>query len=144
MSENMMLSEEIAPGEYKDLFDFLIKDSGLFKTSLWIFHKHIESGEKPEYGIRYYEREHQQKILELFEQNDFAGILALPTGEYGRCATQLQTRYLNSGKVVGFQIDEARPEEDGRTVGLTPAKVFLNAEGQRYVDVARKVDQEID
>ncbi len=143
MSTNMMASEEIAPREYEDLFDFLIKGSGLFKTTLWIFHKHKETKEKPQYGTRYYEREHQAKILELFEQNDFEGILAIPPGKWGECATQLVTRYVESGAAVGFQIEEARPHEEGRYVGLTPAKVFLNDEGKRYVERARKVDQEM-
>ncbi|MEM7180450.1 MAG: hypothetical protein AAF518_06030 [Spirochaetota bacterium] len=142
MSEKVLHSPEIAPGEYKDLFEFLIKESKIFKTKFFIFHKHVETGESAQYGVRYYEKQYQQQILELFEKNDFEGILALPVGEYGRCATQLVSRYVESGKVVGFQIDEARPHEDGRTVGLTPAKVFLEEEGKKLVEIAKQVDQE--
>ncbi|SIN90237.1 hypothetical protein [Chitinophaga niabensis] len=134
----MLQSKEIENGEYHDLYSFLMKDLQLFKRKFIFSLKHVETGESQKCFFRYFERPYQQELIRLFNENDFKGILALPTGEEGKCATQLEGRYVKSGKLVGLQVIEARPHEGGRYVGLTPAKVFLDAEGEKIVgDVAK-------
>jgi len=76
----------------------------------------------------------------LFNENNFQAILNLPVGEVGACATQLECRYTKSGKIVGVQVIEARPHEDGRYVGLTPAKVFLDEKGEKIISFIAKMD----
>ena len=139
--DNIKYSKEISSGEFQDLYTFLVKDLKLFKRKYFIILKYIKTNESLKYGIRYFEMNYQKEILELFNKNEFHKILSLPTGEFGRCATQLECRYTKSGSVVGFQFNEARPHEDGRYVGLTPAKVFFNSEGKKWVEYANKVDQ---
>lgn len=135
----MLLSKEIENGEYHDLHSFLIDDLQLFKRKLLIMLKHVETGESQKCFFRYFERPYQQELIRLFNEGDFEGILKLPTGEEGKCATQLEGRYVKSGKVVGLQVIEARPHEGGRYVGLTPAKVFLNEEGEKIVGVVSRL-----
>ena len=142
MQDKIFLSKEIADGEYQDLYEYLLKDIKLFKRNIFFSIKHIETGESQECYFRYFEHKHQKEVLRLFEANDFEGMLAIPMGEYGRCATQLEARYTKSGKAVGVQICEARPHEDGRTVGLTPAKVFVDEEGEKIVGVIKQLRQD--
>ncbi|WP_109833095.1 hypothetical protein [Reichenbachiella versicolor] len=140
MAQKVIHSEEVAPGEHKEMFKFLIKESGFFKTRFYFFHKHVETGERPQFGVRYFERQYLPQLLEFFEKEDFEGILSLPVGEYGKCATQFITRYVNSGKVVGFQLEQSTSQA---TDYLTPSKVFLDATPQ-LVEIAQRVDQEMD
>jgi len=141
MQQKILLSDSVAPGEYKDLFTFVNKDLQLFKKKMLIMWKHAETGESQQYYTRYFERQYQPELIRLFDANDFEGILALPVGEEGRCATQLEARYVKSGKTVGLQVIEARPHEGGRYVGLTPAKVFLDEEGTKIVNVVERLRQ---
>ena len=142
MQNKIFLSKEVADGEYQDLMTFLMDDLKLFKRKLVFFIKHVETGESQEFYTRYFERQYQDEVLSLFNANDFEGMLAIPMGEYGRCATQLEARYTKSGKVVGLQIYEARPHEDGRFVGLTPAKVFVDEEGQKILSITKQLRQD--
>jgi hypothetical protein len=140
-ASKVMLSKEVAPGEYQDLFSFLMDDLQLFKRKMLLFVKHVDTNEPQQYFTRYFERPYQEELIRLFNENDFKGILAIPTGEEGRCATQLEARYVKSGKLVGVQVIEARPHEDGRYVGLTPAKVFLDEEGEKIVTVISQMNK---
>lgn len=101
--------------------------------------KHVDTGESQKCFFHYFERQHQAEVIRLFNENDFEAILKIPIGEEGRCATQLEGRYVKSGKLVSFQVIEARPHEGGRYVGLTPAKVFLDEEGEKYISAALKL-----
>lgn len=130
------VSKETAPGEYGDLFELLMNELQLFKRKLLLMLKHVETGESQKHALRHYRREHQARLLELFAANDFDGILALPTGPTGECATQMECRYVASGKLVGVQVNEARPHEGGRYVGLTPAKVFVDEDGRKLLGFA--------
>ncbi len=140
----MILTPEKAANEYVHLLEFL-KDQDLLidARKFWIFGnwKYKATGEVMEYGLRYFERAYQEELLHLFNENDWEGILQLPMGEYGRCATQIATRYCDSGEIVSLQVYEARPHEDGRTVGLTPGKVFIGEEGKAIVQWAKQIDQ---
>ncbi|MCD0490582.1 hypothetical protein LPB86_20245 [Pedobacter sp. MC2016-14] len=142
MQDKIFLSKEIADGEYQNLHEFLLDDLKLFKRKLFLFIKQVETGESQEYYTRYFERQYQDELLRLFDANDFEGILAIPVGEYGRCATQLEARYTKSGKVVGLQVGEARPHEDGRYVSLSPAKVFVDEEGQKIIGITKQLRQD--
>lgn len=139
MNSKILLSKEVAPGEYQHLFDFVMKDLKLFKRKMLIYWKHHTTNESQEFEQKYYEREYQEQLIELFNNDDFEGMMDLPLGEEGRCATQLSMRYVNSGKLVGLQIMESRPHEDGRSVGLTPAKVFLDEEGEKLIGIVNKL-----
>lgn len=139
MSNKVLMTKEVSPGEYSDLHGFLMDELKMFKRKWLISLKHIETGESQKCFFRYFERQHQPEVIRLFNENDFEGILRIPTGEEGRCATQLEGRYVKSGKLVGFQVIEARPHEGGRYVGLTPAKVFLDEEGEKYISAALKL-----
>ena len=46
---------------------------------------------------------------------------------------------MKSGKLVGLQLVEARPHEGGRYVGLTPAAVFTDGDGERLLAFAQKL-----
>lgn len=142
MQDKIFLSKEIADGEYQNLHEFLLDDLKLFKRKLFLFIKQVETGESQEYYTRYFERQYQDELLRLFNANDFEGILAIPVGEYGKCATQLEARYTKSGKVVGLQVGEARPHEDGRYVSLSPAKVFVDEEGQKIIGITKQLRQD--
>lgn len=141
MQQKILQSGSVAPGEYRDLFSFLMEELKLFKRKLFIMLKHAETGESQQYYTRYFERQYQPELIRLFDANDFEGILSLPVGEEGRCATQLEARYVKSGKLVGLQVIEARPHEGGRYVGLTPAKVFIDEEGTKIVNVVERLRQ---
>lgn len=141
MAEKVLQTKEVEKGEYHDLFTFLMKDLQLFKRKFIFSLKHVETNESQQYFTRYFERQYQPELIRLFNENDFKGILALPTGETGKCATQLEGRYVKSGKVVGLQVIEARPHEGGRYVGLTPAKVFLDEEGEKIVGVVAQLNK---
>ncbi|TDQ11798.1 hypothetical protein [Pedobacter metabolipauper] len=142
MQDKIFLSKEVADGEYQGLLEFLLEDLKLFKRNFFFSIKHVETGESHEYYTRYFEHQYQDQLLRLFDANDFEGMLAIPMGEYGKCATQLEARYLKSGKLVGLQVIEARPHEDGRYVSLTPAKVFVDEEGQKILNVTKQLRQD--
>lgn len=139
----MELTAQVAPGEWQHIFDYLIKDKKIFKKSWFLASpKFPETGEKQEYGVRYFERQYQEELVHLFESEDWEAILKLPMGEHSRCATQIVCRYIPSGKVVAVQIHEARPHEDGRTVGITPGKIFMGTEGEKIVSLISQINQE--
>lgn len=142
MQDQIFLSKETGNGEYQELFSFLLDDLKLLKRKLILFIKHTETGESQQYYTRYFERQYQAEVIRLFNENNFEGILAIPTGEYGKCATQLEARYVKSGKMVGLQVYEARPHEGGRYVTLTPAKVFTGTEGEKIIRVTEQLKQE--
>ncbi len=131
------VSKEVAPGEYGDLFELLMNELKLFKRKFVLMLKHVETGESQIHGLRHYTREHQARLLELVAADDFEGVLALPTGPVGECATQMECRYVPSGQLVGVQVNEARPHEGGRYVGLSPAKVFVGEDGKKLVAFAQ-------
>jgi hypothetical protein len=61
----------------------------------------------------------------------------LPINKKGQTGIYIETRYVKSGKLVSLQLVEARPHEGGRYVGLTPAAVFTDADGERMLATAR-------
>ncbi len=138
-------SPELKKGEFKDTLKFLNEDLQLLldKRILKIFgswrYKH--TNEKMKYSLKYFERQYQPLLLELFEKKDFASIVALPSGEYGGCATQLECRWVESGELICVQVVEARPHEGGRYVGLTPARVFQGERGKAIVKYIAKMER---
>lgn len=141
MNTKKIESKETAPGEYGDLFELLMKELKLFKRKFILSLRSVSTNEPQRYGLRYFEKQYQAEVLRLFNEERFEEILRIPVGEVGRCATQLECRYIDSGKIVGLQVNEARPHEGGRYVGLTPAKVFLDEEGEKLVRIAAQINQ---
>lgn len=141
MSGKILFTKEDAENGYHDLYTFLLNDLKLFKRKWLLMLKHVETNESQKCFFRYFERQHQEALIHMLNNNDFEGILSLPTGEEGKCATQLEGRYVKSGKVVGLQVIEARPHEGGRYVGLTPAKVFLDEEGSKIVEIIDRMNK---
>ena len=140
-----VITKEKTPGDYQDTLNSL-KDEGIivkkgFLSTLFLGHRTVKTQEKLEYGLRYFLHEDQKKVLELFSMNDFDKILELPVGPFGRCSTQLSLRYTNSGSVIAVQVVEARPHEDGRYVGITPTKIFLDSDGEKIIETIKKLNQ---
>lgn len=130
---------EVAPGEYGDLFEFLMKELKLFKRQLVLMLKHVQTGESMIYQQAWYDFDLKDKLTQLLKTDDYAAVAQLPINAKGQTGIYIETRYVKSGKLVGFQLVEARPHEGGRYVGLTPASVFTDADGERLLPIAQKL-----
>lgn len=130
---------EVAPGEYGDLFEFLMKELKLFKRQLVIMLKHVQTGESMVYQQAWYDFHLKDKLTQLLKADDYAAVAELPINKDGQTGIYIETRYVKSGKLVGMQLVEARPHEGGRYVGLTPASVFTDADGERLLAFAQKL-----
>jgi len=128
---------ETAPGEYGDLFEFLMKELKLFKRQLMILLKHVETGESMVYAQAWYDFHLKDRLTEILKNDDYAALAELPINKKGQTGIYIETRYVKSGKLVSLQLVEARPHEGGRYVGLTPAAVFTDADGERMLATAR-------
>jgi hypothetical protein len=135
----ILRTPEIAPGEYGDLFEFLMKGLKLFKRQLMIMLKHVETGESMVYEQAWYDFHLKERLTALLKNDDYAAVAELPINKAGQTGIYIETRYVKSGKLVGLQLVEARPHEGGRYVGLTPATVFTDADGERMLAFAQKL-----
>jgi hypothetical protein len=135
----ILRTPEIAPGEYGDLFEFLMKGLKLFKRQLLIMLKHVETGESMVYEQAWYDFHLKERLTALLKNDDYAAVAELPINKAGQTGIYIETRYVKSGKLVGLQLVEARPHEGGRYVGLTPATVFTDADGERMLAFAQKL-----
>ncbi|QSI30531.1 hypothetical protein GNX71_13435 [Variovorax sp. RKNM96] len=130
---------EVAPGEYGDLFEFLMKELKLFKRQLLVMLKHVQTGESMVYEQAWYDFHLKDRITHLLKTDDYEAVAALPINKKGQTGIYIETRYVKSGKLVGLQLVEARPHEGGRYVGLTPAVVYTDADGERMLPFAQKL-----
>lgn len=130
---------EVAPGEYGDLFEFLMKELKLFKRQLVIMLKHVQTGESMVYEQAWYDFHLKDRITHLLKTDDYDAVAQLPINKKGQTGIYIETRYVKSGKLVGLQLVEARPHEGGRYVGLTPAVVFTDTDGERMLPFAQKL-----
>lgn len=127
---------ETAPGEYGDLFEFLMKELKLFQRKLLVMLKHVKTGESQVYKQAWYDFHLKDRLTTLLKAEDYAAVAQLPINKAGQTGIYIETRYVKSGEVVGFQLVEARPHEGGRYVGLTPAAVYTEADGRRVLAFA--------
>ncbi|RZI66395.1 hypothetical protein [Variovorax guangxiensis] len=132
-------TSETAPGEYGDLFEFLMEELKLFKRKLVLMLKHVQTGESMVYEQAWYDFHLKERLTQLMKADDYAAIAQLPINKNGQTGIYIETRYVKSGKLVGLQLVEARPHEGGRYVGLTPAVVFTDADGERMLPFAQKL-----
>lgn len=130
---------ETAPGEHADLFEFLMQELKLFKRKLVLMLKHVETGESMIYQQAWYDFARKDQLIALLNQGDYDGVLRLPINKAGQTGIYIESRFVASGKLVGFQLNEARPHEGGRYVGLTPGMVFTDADGQRMLPFVQKL-----
>ncbi|MDQ0080228.1 hypothetical protein J2W35_000556 [Variovorax boronicumulans] len=130
---------EVAPGEYGDLFEFLMKELKLFKRQLLLMLKHVQTGESMVYQQAWYDFHLKDRLTQLLKADDYAAVAELPINKKGQTGIYIETRYVKSGKLVGLQLVEARPHEGGRYVGLTPAAVFTDGDGERLLALAQKL-----
>lgn len=130
---------ETAPGEYADLFEFLMQELKLFKRKWVLMLKHVETGESMIYQQAWYDFARKDQLIALLNQGDYDGVLRLPINKAGQTGIYIESRFVASGKLVGFQLNEARPHEGGRYVGLTPGMVFTDADGQRMLPFVQKL-----
>ncbi|CAA2104183.1 hypothetical protein [Variovorax paradoxus] len=130
---------EVAPGEYGDLFEFLMKELKLFKRQLVIMLKHVQTGESMVYEQAWYDFHLKDRLTQLLKAGDYAAVAELPVNKKGQTGIYIETRYVKSGKLVGLQLVEARPHEGGRYVGLTPATVFTDADGEGMLPFVQKL-----
>ncbi|QRF55394.1 hypothetical protein [Variovorax paradoxus] len=127
---------ETAPGEYGDLFEFLMKELKLFQRKLLVMLKHVKTGESQVYKQAWYDFHLKDRLTALLKAEDYAAVAQLPINKAGQTGIYIETRYVKSGEVVGVQLVEARPHEGGRYVGLTPAAVYTEADGRRVLAFA--------
>ena len=132
-------TSELAPGEYGDLFEFLMKELKLFRRQLVIMLKHVQTGESMVYQQAWYDFELKGHLTQLLMADDYAAVAQLPINKKGQTGIYIETRYVKSGKLVSFQLVEARPHEGGRYVGLTPAAVFTDSDGERLLPFAQRL-----
>jgi len=130
---------EVAPGEYGDLFEFLMKELKLFKRQLLLMLKHVQTNESMVYQQAWYDFHLKDQLTGLLKADDYAAVAELPINKKGQTGIYIETRYVKSGKLVGLQLVEARPHEGGRYVGLTPATVFTDGDGERLLALAQKL-----
>lgn len=130
---------ELAPGEYGDLFEFLMKELKLFRRQLVVMLKHVQTGESMVYQQAWYDFKLKGQLTQLLMADDYAAVAQLPINKRGQTGIYIETRYVKSGKLVGFQLVEARPHEGGRYVSLTPAAVFTDGDGERLLPFAQKL-----
>lgn len=135
----VLRTSETAPGEYGDLYEFLMQELKLFKRKLVVMLKHVQTGESMVYEQAWYDFQLKEKLTRLMKDGDYAAVAQLPINKDGQTGIYIETRYVKSGKLVGLQLVEARPHEGGRYVGLTPAVVFTDADGERMLPFAQKL-----
>ncbi|MGJ7526744.1 hypothetical protein [Variovorax sp. GB1P17] len=132
-------TSEIAPGEYDDLFDFLMKELKLFKRQLVFMLKHVQTGESMVFDRVWYHFHRKDQLVQLLKDGNYAAVAQLPVNKEGQSGIYIETRYIKSGKLVSLQMVEARPHEGGRYVGLTPAVVFTEADGERMLSFVKNL-----
>ncbi|MFH0131114.1 hypothetical protein [Variovorax sp. EL159] len=130
---------EVAPGEYGDLFEFLMKELKLFKRQLVFMLKHAQTGESMVFDRVWYQFNRKEQLAQLLTEGNYAAVSQLPVNKEGQSGIYIETRYVKSGKLVSFQMVEARPHEGGRYVGLTPAMVFTDADGERMLPFVKNL-----
>ena len=130
---------ETAPGEYGDLFEFLMQELKLFKRKLVLMVKHVQTGESMVYQQAWYDFHLKDQLIALLKGGDYEAVSRLPINKAGQTGIYIESRYVASGKLVGSQLNEARPHEGGRYVGLTPAMVFTDADGERMLPFVQKL-----
>lgn len=135
----VLRTPEVAPGEYGDLFEFLMKELKLFKRQLLVMLKHVQTGESMRYEQTWYDFHLKERLTQLLHAGDYDAVAALPINKDGQTGIYIESRHVKSGKLVGLQLVEARPHEGGRYVGLTPAVVFTDADGERMLTFIRKI-----
>jgi hypothetical protein len=135
----VLRTSETAPGEYGNLFEFLMQELKLFKRKLVVMLKHVQTGESMVYEQAWYDFQLKEQLIRLMKDDDYAAVAQLPINKDGQTGIYIETRYVKSGKLVGLQLVEARPHEGGRYVGLTPAVVFTDADGERMLPFAQKL-----
>lgn len=133
----VLRTPETAPGEYGDLFAFLMEELKLFKRKLLVMLKHVQTGESMVYEQAWYAFGLKDRLTALLKAEDYEAVAQLPIVKEGQTGIYIETRYVPSGKLVGLQLVEARPHEGGRYVGLTPAMVYTEADGERMLAFAR-------
>lgn len=135
----VLRTPEIAPGEYGDIFQFLMEELKLFKRKLVVMLKHVQTGESMVYEQAWYDFHLKDQLTQLLKDGNYAAVSQLPINKKGQTGIYIETRYVKSGKLVGLQLVEARPHEGGRYVGLTPAVVFTDEDGERMLPFALKL-----
>ncbi|WP_198085548.1 hypothetical protein [Variovorax sp. E3] len=135
----VLRTPEIAPGEYGDIFQFLMEELKLFKRKLVVMLKHVQTGESMVYEQAWYDFHLKDQLTQLLKDGNYAAVSQLPINKQGQTGIYIETRYVKSGKLVGLQLVEARPHEGGRYVGLTPAVVFTDEDGERMLPFALKL-----
>ena len=130
---------EVAPGEYGDLFEFLMKELKLFKRQMLLMLKHVQTGESMIYQQAWYDFHLKEGLVRLLKAEDFDAVAQMPINKKGQTGIYIETRYIKSGKLVSLQLVEARPHEGGRYVGLTPASVYTDADGEKLLAFAQKL-----
>lgn len=133
----VLRTPETAPGEYGDLFEFLMEELKLFRRKLLVMLKHVQTGESMVYEQAWYAFALKDRLTALLKAEDYEAVAQLPIVKEGQTGIYIETRYVPSGKLVGLQLVEARPHEGGRYVGLTPATVYTDADGERVLAFAR-------
>ncbi|MBB1602328.1 hypothetical protein A9977_20005 [Variovorax sp. UMC13] len=109
----------------------------LFKRKLLVMLKHVQTGESMVYEQAWYAFALKDRLTALLKAEDYEAVAQLPIVKEGQTGIYIETRYVPSGKLVGLQLVEARPHEGGRYVGLTPAMVYTEADGERVLAFAR-------
>jgi hypothetical protein len=127
----VLRTPETAPGEYGDLFAFLMEELKL------VMLKHVQTGESMVYEQAWYAFALKDRLTALLKAEDYEAVAQLPIVKEGQTGIYIETRYVPSGKLVGLQLVEARPHEGGRYVGLTPAMVYTEVDGERVLAFAR-------
>ena len=75
---------EVAPGEYGDLFEFLMKELKLFKRQLLLMLKHVQTGESMVYQQAWYDFHLNDRLTHLLKADDYAAVAELPINKDGQ------------------------------------------------------------
>lgn len=108
--------------EYKELLRYLMDDLKLVKRKFILSLKYIKTGESLKHKDFLFDLKYRQRVIELFNNDDYASIIALPQKKFGGGQMSLTFRYTESGSIVGIQVDETSDDVYIRT----PAKVYFD------------------
>ena len=136
---NYLDSKEIENNEFGESLFFLKDELKLLKRSFLIWLVSTETGEKEKFKLRYCLKENVDELITSFYNEDFDKLLSLTnTDENNSYATKLECRYIPSGKFVCIQIYQDRPHEGGRSVCLTPARVYKDCKQDEVYSFAER------